>query len=135
MSKKIIYTLLITISLFILNIEAQPVNNKKTELISKSCYNSLTSDNAGVVESAIFISMQFKNSFPNEDDEKFIDALDDIAKNSTSPVISYKAQLARIYFKNIYLFKTIEVKSIEYQDLVFEQIAIKINSIMLANNN
>lgn len=135
MKRKIIYTLVLTLTLTIVNLVAQPIDKEKTDLMAKNCYVALTHENAGVVESAIFLSMQFKNRFPSLDDNEFIEVLNDIAKNSNSPVVSYKAQLARTYFKNIDLFTNIEVKSIKSENLVYEQIANKINSIMLANVN
>lgn len=135
MKNKIIYTLVLTLTLTIVNLVAQPIEEEKTDLMAKNCYVALTHENAGVVESAIFLSMQFKNRFPSLDDNEFIEILGDIAKNSNSPVVSYKAQLARTYFKNIDLFTNIEVTSIKSENLVYEQIANKINSIMLANVN
>ena len=135
MKKKIYYTLSIIVLLFIINLEAQPLRKTRTEMITENCYNSLTHKNNGVCESAIFVSMQFKNKFPSLDYEKFIDALNEIAKNSNNPVISYKAQLAKLYFKNVELFANVEIQSIKDENLVFEEIAKRINNIMVAKNN
>lgn len=135
MNKKIIYTTILTILLFVINIEAQPTNEIRTKLIAKNCYESLMHHNKGVTESAIFVSIQFRSKFPNANSAEFIEALDELAKNSENPIISYKAQLAKLYFKNTELFSNIDVHSIENQQKVFEQIANKINSIMLASKN
>lgn len=132
MKTKLIYTLLLALSLFLLNIEAQPLNEKKLESATENCYSSLMHDNLGVVESAIFVSIQFKNKYPKENSNQFIEALDELAKNSENPIISYKAQLARMYFKNNELFSNIEVISIKDEQKVFEKIAEKLNSIILA---
>lgn len=135
MKKRIIYTLILSLVLTTVNLVAQPTKEERTDLITQNCYAALTHENAGVVESAIFISMQYKKNFPTLEDDEFIEVLNDIAKNSNNPVVSYKAQLARTYFKNIDLFTNIDVRSIRGENEVYEQIASKINSIMLANVN
>jgi len=79
--------------------------------------------------------LQFKNRFPEENTNKILDALDDLAKSSEIPRISYKAQLARLYFKNTAWFKNVEVKSLYDEQKTFEQIAETLNNSIVASNN
>jgi hypothetical protein len=126
MKSKILYTVILLVALFSLNLNAKtPVENLK-----KNCYNSLKHDNEGVAESAIFVSIQFKNRFPNENDSKFIDVLEELSIESKNSRLSYKAQLAKIYFTNMDWFKNIEIKSIEDEQKIFEEIAETISNKM-----
>ncbi|MBK7104803.1 MAG: hypothetical protein IPH62_05925 [Ignavibacteriae bacterium] len=122
------------ILLFSINLNAQPTKSEKVKTVVANCYKSLTNDNEGVVESAIFVSIQFKNRFPEENDNIFVSALNDLAINSRNAIISYKAQLAKIYFENTELFKDIQIKSIYDDQKVYEQISDKLNSVVLASD-
>jgi len=122
------------VTLFTLNMNAQPTKSEKVKTVVENCYKSLTNDNEGVVESAIFVSIQFKNRFPEENDNIFVSALNDLAINSRNAKISYKAQLAKIYFENTELFKDIQIKSIYDDQKVYEQISEKLNSVVLASD-
>lgn len=135
MKEKIIYTIVLAVTLLALNLNAQSYDSKKIDAANKNCYNSLTSENQGVAESAIFISMQFKNRFPEENTNKIMSALNELANNSENPRISYKAQLAKMYFKNTNWFKNVEVKSLYEEQKTFEQIAETLNSLIVASNN
>ncbi|MCB9248487.1 MAG: hypothetical protein H6613_08055 [Ignavibacteriales bacterium] len=135
MKEKIVYTIVLFAALLTLNLNAQTYDGKRKDAAKENCYRSLISDNQGVVESAIFISLQFKNRFPEENTNKILDALDDLAKSSEIPRISYKAQLARLYFKNTAWFKNVEVKSLYDEQKTFEQIAETLNNSIVASNN
>ncbi|MFZ1290885.1 MAG: hypothetical protein WAR79_12390 [Melioribacteraceae bacterium] len=126
--------ILTVILLFSQSLNAQPNENEKIKTVVENCFKSLTNDNEGVVESAIFVSIQFKNRFPEESDNIFVSALNDLAINSRNAKISYKAQLAKIYFENTELFKDIQIKSIYDDQKVYEQISEKLNSVVLASD-
>lgn len=134
MRSKIIYLTILIFLILSLTLEAQQKQFKKLDLIEQNCYQSLVHENRGVSESAIFISIQFKHRFPNRNDDKFIEALEELMNNSDSPIISYKAQLARLYFKSNELFTDIAVNSIYEEQKVYGEIADKINRIILAGN-
>ena len=134
MKQKIIYALILFTALLSLNLNAQTFTGEKLESIIENCHYSLMHENIGVAEAAIFISIQFKKRYPQENDKVFLEALEELAQNSKSPVISYKAQLARIYFMNNDLFKDIEVNSIEEEQKVFGQISDRISNMRLAVN-
>lgn len=131
MKKNIIYVIMLLVGLT-LNLNAQLENDAKVENAIENCYESLTHSNQGVAESAIFVSIQFKNKFPNKNAGKFVDALDEIASESENPRISYKAQLAKMYFNNTEWFKDIVVDSIENEQKVYEKIAETLSNKMFA---
>jgi hypothetical protein len=134
MKAKIWYTFILLLALLSLNYSADNLDNKKMDLIERNCYHSLMHGNAGVKEAAIFVSIQFKNRFPNWEDEKLLEALEELVRDSDNPVISYKAQLARLYFKNNELFDEIEINSIENEQKVFNEISSRINNLKIAVN-
>lgn len=113
---------------------AQTTKQEKVDIIIENCINSLSHNNQGVIESAIFVSIQFKNKYPKADDNKFIKLLNEIARNSENPRISYKAQLAKLYFENTNLFNKIEVKSVNEEREVYKKISEKLNNIMIASD-
>ena len=135
MKEKIIYTVVLAVTLLTLNLNGQTYDSKRINAANENCYSSLKSENQGVVESAIFISLQFKNRFPEENTKNIMKALDELASNSDNPRIGYKAQLARLYFKNTAWFKNVEVKSLEAEQKTFEQIAETLNNSIVASNN
>ncbi len=96
---------------------------KRIENINANCLNSLYNENKGVVESAIYVSIQFKNKFPNENVSTFVEALERIIKGNDDARIRYKAQLAKMYINNIDWFENLEVNSIEYEKEVYLSIA------------
>jgi hypothetical protein len=96
---------------------------KKIENINANCLNSLYNENKGVVESAIYVSIQFKNKFPNENVSTLVEALERIIKGNDDARIRYKAQLAKMYINNIDWFENLEVNSIEYEKEVYLSIA------------
>lgn len=130
MYKKLTYTFFLVISIITINITAQPLSEKRLDILTKNCFNSLTNENPGIVESAIFVSIQFKNRFPDENDSKFVKALDQIANESDNPRLSYKAQLAKIYFNNTEWFNKIKINSILNEQKIYKEIAETINKIM-----
>jgi len=132
MKAKVIYTAILLVALLNLNIKAQQPTKEKINVLIKNCYNSLTHENQGVAESAIFVILQFKNKFPYENTAQFVEALEEIAIDSENARMSYKAQLAKIYFNNHDWFSNVEIKSIENEQKVFEEIAGIISSKMFA---
>jgi len=85
--------------------------------------NALNSENKGVVESAIYVSIQFKNKFPNENVSTLVEALERIVKENDNERVRYKAQLAKMYINNSEWFKNLEVNSIKYEKEVYLSIA------------
>ncbi|MBK8944668.1 MAG: hypothetical protein IPM32_05270 [Ignavibacteriae bacterium] len=119
--------------LFTLNLNAQ-TKEKSIDDLTEIVYTNLKSKSEGIVESSIFVSMQFKSKYPNIKNRIIVNALNDLATNSNNAIISYKAQLAKIYFENTELFKDIQIKSIYDDQKVYEQISDKLNSVVLASD-
>ena len=132
MKAKIYYTVILFLFLVSLVTKGQEYSHEKLQKMKSNFYYSLTHENQGVVESAIFITLQFKDRYPNEDYSKFINALDDLVLNSNNTRISYKAQLARIFLKNTELFKNIKITNLEDEQKTFEEISKRLNSTTLA---
>ncbi len=134
MKTKILYTIILVLSILSLSTNAQATQKKlrKTESFKANCLSALQNGNRGVVESAIFVSVQFKNRFPNENISTLIEALEEIANEDESPRVSYKAQLAKTYINNTEWFENIDVSSIEYEKEVYAEIAETFSSKILA---
>jgi len=135
MKTRITIAVLSMLLMFNVVLNAQPKKVQKMDNLIENCYNSLTNDNAGVQEAGIYISIQFKNKFPDLNDKKFVKALDNLASDSKSARISYKAQLAKIYYQNPEWFKDVKIKSILEQQEVYEEISNKLNTIMFASKD
>lgn len=103
----------------------KPSSNQSVNLdnLRANFLSSLKSENTGVVESAIYVSIQFKNKFPYENVTNYIKVLDEIAKNGVNSRISYKAQLAKIYLINSDWFENIKINSIDKEKEVYAAIA------------
>lgn len=130
---KLLFTTILFLGIFALNLKAQSSDEEMLEMMAENCHNSLTHENLGIVESAIFISIQFKNKFFNKNMNEIIQELDEIASESESSRISYKAHLAKMYFNNYEWFKNVDVSSRENEQKVYEEIAETISNIMLAS--
>ena len=131
MNKKI-KIIIAAIFLFNIGICAQSSEENYFNKLLDIIYNNLESKTEGVSESAIFVSLQLKSKYPNIDSEKFIDALEQIVENSKNAKVSYKAELAKLYFQNPDWFEKVEIKSILMEEEVYVKIAEKISSKMFA---
>ncbi len=87
-----------------------------------------------VVESSLFVVLQLKNQYPNENYNEIIEKLDNLANSGPTLSIKYKAQLARLFFTNYSYFKGINTSSKNGADEVFKKIAEKIENNTIAVN-
>jgi hypothetical protein len=110
--------------------EVKPYNEK----FEKGTLYGLNSDNLGVIESSLFITLEIKDRYPGEDYSKLIDKLDELAKEGSTLSIKYKAQLADIYFKYYYLFVDISIQSTDTPDKYFKLIAERVAETSFALN-
>jgi hypothetical protein len=78
--------------------------------------------------------VQLKNKYPNENYNKIIDRLEDLANGGPTLSIKYKAQLARLFFTNYNVFKGIDTSNRKSDDDVFKQIAERIENQTVAVN-
>src|SRR5690554_3781268 len=70
---------------------------EKTKLVTVNLINSLEHEVEGVVESSIYNTLFLQKYYPDADINKVIKKLNDVAKDSESPSLRYKAQLASLY--------------------------------------
>jgi hypothetical protein len=110
--------------------EVKPYNEK----FEKGTLYGLNSDNLGVIESSLFITLELKDRYPGEDYSKLVDKLDELAKEGSTLSIKYKAQLADIYFKYYYLFADISIQSTNTPDKYFKLIAERVAETSFALN-
>ncbi|MFA3783286.1 hypothetical protein ABRY23_09515 [Melioribacteraceae bacterium 4301-Me] len=87
---------------------------------------AMESNNPGVVESSIFISMNMKYQYPYMNYTKLVNKLNELAANGKTPVIRYKAQLASLYFNYFNIFEDIKFTDKENPDYYFRQISEKL---------
>ena len=104
------------------------------EKFEKGTLYGLNSDNLGVIESSLFITLEIKDRYPGEDYSKLIDKLDELAKEGSTLAIKYKAQLADIYYKYYYLFADINIESTDAADKYFKVIAERIAETSFVSN-
>lgn len=96
--------------------------------------SALKSENDGVVESAIFISMALKDITTEAGLKKVVNKLNDLVTDGTTPVIKYKAQLASLYYTYPTLFSDIKVNTKENPDIYFKMISDRLVKASLASN-
>lgn len=89
--------------------------------------HSMNSEYNSIVESSIFISMDMKKRFPNEDYDIFIDKLNDLAIEGRTPTVRYKAQLASLYFNFFNMFSDITIDSKSNPEIFFKSIADRLS--------
>jgi len=104
------------------------------EVFELSTLSGLNSDNLGVAESSLFITLELKDRYPGQDYSKVIDKLDELAKEGSTLPIKYKAQLADIYYKYYYLFADISINNADNPDVYFKLIAERIAQSSFAVN-
>ncbi len=119
------------------NISAQ--EPKVGQFISKAKQNylrSMDSDYNSIVESAIFITMEMKDRYPEFDYSTLIDRFNELAVEGNTPLLRYKAQLASLYFNFYPMFSDIKI-SVEDKDnpqLFFKQISERLGQRPVAVN-
>jgi len=104
------------------------------EVFEINTLRALNSDNLGVTESSLFVTLELKDRYPGEDYSKLIDKLDELAKEGSTLSIKYKAQLANIYIKYYYLFADISIESSDTPDKYFKLIAERVAQSSFVSN-
>ena len=104
------------------------------EVFEINTLRALNSDNLGVTESSLFVTLELKDRYPGEDYSKLIDKLDELAKEGSTLSIKYKAQLADIYIKYYYLFADISIESSDTPDKYFKLIAERVAQSSFVSN-
>lgn len=106
--------------------------------VVKNLISSMENELPSVVEGALYVALQVKDRYPNEDYEKLLTKLKELTNNGATISIRYKAQLASLFISYPDLFK--EIKNIkvtsdnETPDTFFKEIASKVESYSLVGN-
>lgn len=82
---------------------------------SENYLHALTSDNAGVVESAVFNIVQLKLHFPKQNTDQLLKALHELSQNAESESLRYRAYLAASYLEQHSLRAKIKIQ--KYEDI------------------
>lgn len=112
------------------NIFAQGAKAEKAQIeqITINSIYGMNSEYSSIVESTLFVVLQVKERYPDEDYDKLIDRLNDLAVEGNTPSIRYKAQLASLYFNYYDLFNDIKITDKENPDKYFKLISEKLSS-------
>jgi|WetSurMetagenome_2_1015567.scaffolds.fasta_scaffold537717_2 hypothetical protein len=84
-----------------------------------------------IVESSLFVTLELKDRFPEENYTKLLDKFNELATNGATLPIRYKAQLTSLYFNYHDLFKNVNVSK-EDPDQFYRMITEKIETNTLA---
>jgi hypothetical protein len=131
--KLLVAIVLIGASTNILASKPNPQRPFEEKCIKQFVYSTDNSIPA-IVESSLGVVLQLKNVYPNQNYNRIIDKLEDLASNGPTVSIRYKAQLAKIYFNYYDLFKDIDTSDSENAEKVFKMIANTIENNTFAVN-
>lgn len=108
------------------------VSSDRLELVKTNYLESLRSENAGVVESAIFYVVKFKLFYSEQDMKAIRSELDRLATGGDTPAIRYKAQLAGNFLSYPNWLK--KIKKLDYRngDDFFSMLSTELQSRIFA---
>ena len=135
--KTMISRAMVIVLLFAFSTSVFAQEPKAEQFINKAKVNylrSLDSDLNSIVESAIFITMEMKDRYPDYNYSKLIDRFNELAIEGNTPVLRYKAQLASLYFNFYPMFSDIKVVDKENPDLFFKQLTERLEQRPVAVN-
>lgn len=106
-----------------------PITGKSfQERVVKRALYGMNSEIPSIVESSLFVILEVKNRYPNEDYKELLDKLNDLAYNGPTISIRYKAQLVSLFFNYHDLFKDVQITENNNPDKYFRIIASKIEN-------
>ncbi|MHB8904733.1 MAG: hypothetical protein ACYC4T_04515 [Melioribacteraceae bacterium] len=103
--------------------------------IVKTALYGMSSEIPSIVEASLFVLLEVKNKYPNEDYKKLLDKLNELAQNGSTLSIKYKAQLTSLFINYHDLFRDVTILGSENPDLSFKMIASKVENYSLTLNN
>ncbi len=107
--------------------EPEKVKSYNEKLLNGALY-ALNNDMPAIVESSIFITLELKDRYPEQNYKKIIARLDDLSRRGSTLAIRYKAGLAAIYFNFYDQFKDIKISDKENPDQYFRLITSRIQN-------
>jgi hypothetical protein len=108
--------------------------SKKIEKAEQGFLYAMSSEQTGVVENCIFISMELKCRYPEFEFKKVQAKLNLLAGAGETPVIRYRAQLASLYYSNYSLFADIKIEDKDNPEKTFRAIIDRIENNRVASN-
>jgi len=113
--KKITITVTLVLLGSLLAQSQDNVNQSQFDLdqIEEAYIISLGYDNIGIVESALYCVVKLQYKFPDKDFEGINKTVDDLSKNSETPLIRYKANVVKLYLNSPTLMKQLNEGNFE----------------------
>ncbi|MEW6701329.1 MAG: hypothetical protein AB1298_01295 [Bacteroidota bacterium] len=112
-----------------------PITEKSfQERVVKRALYGMNSEIPSIVESSLFLILEVKNRYPNEDYTKILDKLNELVSSGKTISIRYKAQLATLFFNYHEQFKEVKITENDNPDKYFRMIAGKIENNSFALN-
>lgn len=116
--------------------QKQAASKSFEDRVVKGALYGMSSEIPSIVESSLFIVLQLKSRYPNEDYKKLLGKLNELAQNGSTLSIKYKAQLTSLFINYYDLFKDVTIFESENPDLSFKMISSKVeNNTLTLNNN
>lgn len=117
----IVFVVLLSVAVF----------GQSAEAVDKAPQNfekALKSDNPGLIESAIFLTVKYKLFYPEKDTENLVKAIDRLVIDGQTKSIRYKAYLASEYLKHGELLANVEKENYKDGDQFFKLLADKLEN-------
>jgi hypothetical protein len=135
--KAVIKKVMVIVLVFVFSTSILAQEPKTEQFINKAKQNylrSMDSDYNSVIESAIVITMEMRDRYPEFNYSKLIDRFNELAIDGKTPVLRYKAQLASLYFNFYPMFSDIKIGDKDYPELFFKQISERLEQRPVAVN-
>jgi hypothetical protein len=135
-----LYAAFVVLSLLALSVSgfAGPDATKSRGLdhqnVAKNFIADLKIDNPGIVESALFVIVEYRNRYPALDYSSLIDELAKVARDQKDSTISYKAHLAMMYLRYGTDGDLVPSSDPGDHESLFRQIAEQLEKKFLASN-
>lgn len=104
------------------------------KIVTENIVSSLDHEVEGVVEATIYNTVFLQKYYPDADINKVIDKLNEVAEDSNTPAIQYKAKLASLYLS---YYGTGDFDLNEYKverEKLFQKIANELTNKLLVSN-
>jgi hypothetical protein len=103
------------------------------ERVDKNYAIALSADNNGLNESALAVVAMVKLDLPEEEFSMIKKEIDRLVTNGTTPVIRYKAYLAKAVFANPAMFKEEAARRYSDRDVFFSALAGRMTKVLLSS--
>lgn len=135
--KTIISKAMVMVLLFVFTTGIFAQGPTAEQFINKAKKNyllSMDSEYNSVIESAIFVTMEMKDRYPEFDYSNLVDRFNELAIEGSTPTLRYRAQLASLYFNFYPMFSDIKIVNKENPELFFKKISERLEQLPVAAN-